>query len=136
MLRQPIQKKGLVLRPRPPSAIEEMVGGQPRGGSLSVRGERVTTGLQCALSEAGEGTVLARPDARLSGRARGVVLVAGDEAKRQSGSPVLHFSTPSLIFPPMRAWLEQPHGRRHKAPPQPCALTTNSTPRVRPVRSP
>ena len=26
--------------------------------------------------------------------------------------------------PPMRAWLEQPHGRRHKAPPQPCALTT------------
>ena len=28
-------------------------------------------------------------------------------------------------FPPMRAWLEQPHGRRHKAPPQPCALTTS-----------
>ena len=26
--------------------------------------------------------------------------------------------------PPMRAWLTQPHGRRHKAPPQPCALTT------------
>ena len=25
----------------------------------------------------------------------------------------------------MRAWLEQPHGRRHKAPPQPCVLTTN-----------
>ena len=24
----------------------------------------------------------------------------------------------------MRAWLEQPHGRHHKAPPQPCALTT------------
>ena len=24
----------------------------------------------------------------------------------------------------MRAWLEQPHGRRHKAPPQPCVLTT------------
>ena len=30
-----------------------------------------------------------------------------------------------LLLPPMRAWLEQPHGRRHKAPPQPCALTTN-----------
>ena len=105
-------------------------------GSLSARGKRAATGLQRALSEAGEDTVLARPGARLSGRARGVVLVAGDEAKRQSGSPVLHFSTPSLIFPPMRAWLEQPHGRRHKAPPQPCALTTNSTPRVRPVRSP
>ena len=29
--------------------------------------------------------------------------------------------------PPMRAWLEQPHGRHHKAPPQPCALTTTST---------
>ena len=29
-------------------------------------------------------------------------------------------------LPPMRAWLEQPHGRRHKAPPQPCALTTKS----------
>ena len=26
--------------------------------------------------------------------------------------------------PPMRAWLKQPHGRRQKAPPQPCALTT------------
>ena len=26
----------------------------------------------------------------------------------------------------MRAWLEQPHGRRHKAPPQPCALTTKA----------
>ena len=27
-----------------------------------------------------------------------------------------------LHFPPMRAWLEQPHGRHHKAPP--CILTT------------
>ena len=26
-----------------------------------------------------------------------------------------------VISPPMRAWLEQPHGRRHKAPPQPWA---------------
>jgi len=26
----------------------------------------------------------------------------------------------------MRAWLEQPHGRRHKAPPPPCTLTTIS----------
>ena len=26
-------------------------------------------------------------------------------------------------FPPMRAWLEQPHGRHHKAPPQSCTLT-------------
>ena len=25
---------------------------------------------------------------------------------------------------PMRAWLTPPHGRRHKPPPQPCALTT------------
>ena len=32
----------------------------------------------------------------------------------------------ALLLPPMRAWLEQPHGRRHKAPPQPCALTTTS----------
>ena len=24
--------------------------------------------------------------------------------------------------------LEQPHGRRHKAPPQPCALTTTESP--------
>ena len=30
-------------------------------------------------------------------------------------------------LPPMRAWLEQPHGRRHKAPPQPCALTTSTS---------
>ena len=29
-----------------------------------------------------------------------------------------------LVPPPMRAWLTPPHGRRHKAPPQPCALTT------------
>ena len=28
------------------------------------------------------------------------------------------------LAPPMRAWLTPPHGRRHKAPPQPCALTT------------
>ena len=27
----------------------------------------------------------------------------------------------------MRAWLTPPHGRRHKAPPQPCALTTTTT---------
>ena len=26
----------------------------------------------------------------------------------------------------MRAWLEQPHGRRHKAPPQPCVFTTTT----------
>ena len=31
------------------------------------------------------------------------------------------------LSPPMRAWLKQPHGRRHKAPPQPCALTTTTT---------
>ena len=76
--------------------------------SLSVRGERATIGLRRALSEASEGTVLARPEARLSGRARGVVLVADNEAKRQSGSPVRHLQMLSL----------------------------NSTPRVRPVRSP
>ena len=75
--------------------------------SLSVRGERATTGLRRALSEAGEGTVLARPEAQLSGRARAVVPVANDEAKRPSGSPPRHLSMPSM----------------------------NSTPRVRPVRS-
>ena len=31
----------------------------------------------------------------------------------------------------MRAWLTPPHGRRHKAPPLPCALTTKKA--VRPV---
>ena len=30
-----------------------------------------------------------------------------------------------FLLPPMRAWLKQPHGRRHKAPPQPCTLTIN-----------
>ena len=75
--------------------------------SLSVRGERATTGLRRALSEAGEGTVLARPETQLSGRARAVVLVANDEAKRPSGSPPRHLSMPSM----------------------------NSTSRVRPVRS-
>ena len=75
--------------------------------SLSVRGERATTGLRRALSEAGEGTVLARPEAQLSGRARAVVLVANDEAKRPSGSQPRHLSMPSM----------------------------NSTSRVRPVRS-
>ena len=39
-----------------------------------------------------------------------------------------------LPFPPMRAWLEQPHRRRHKAPPQPCALTTK--PATQPGGSP
>ena len=28
---------------------------------------------------------------------------------------------PPRLSPPMRAWLTQPHGRHHKAPPQPCA---------------
>ena len=51
--------------------------------------------------------MLARPEAQLSGRARAVVLVANDEAKRPSGSPPRHLSMPSM----------------------------NSTPRVRPVRS-
>ena len=64
--------------------------------SLSVRGERATTGLRRALSEAGEGTVLARPEAQLSGRARAVVLVANDEAKRPSGSQPRHLSMPSM----------------------------------------
>ena len=32
----------------------------------------------------------------------------------------------SAFSPPMRAWLKQPHGRRHKAPPQPCALTATA----------
>ena len=32
----------------------------------------------------------------------------------------------TAFSPPMRAWLEQPHGRHHKAPPQPCALTTTA----------
>ena len=40
----------------------------------------------------------------------------------------MHIRNP---FPPMRAWLEQPHGRRHKAPPQPCALTTGPPPEER-----
>ena len=42
-------------------------------------------------------------------------------APRQRG-PVARAG--GFLFPPMRAWLEQPHGRHHKAPPQPCALTT------------
>ena len=51
--------------------------------------------------------MLARPEAQLSGRARAVVLVANDEAKRPSGSQPRHLSMPSM----------------------------NSTSRVRPVRS-
>ena len=30
------------------------------------------------------------------------------------------------LVPPMRAWLTPPHGRRHRAPLQPCALTTQN----------
>ena len=45
-------------------------------------------------------------------------------APRQRG-PVARAG--ALLLPPMRAWLEQPHGRRHKAPPQPCVLTTTRT---------
>ena len=64
---------------------------------LPVRGERATTGLRRALSEeAGEGTVLARPEAQLPGRARAVLLVANDEAKRPSGSQPRHLSMPSM----------------------------------------
>ena len=71
-------------------------------------------GWRRAVSEAGGrwaggGTVLARPGAQLSGRARGVVLTASDAAKRRSGCPPWHLSMPSLM---------------------------NATSRVRPVRSP
>ena len=64
--------------------------------SLSVRGERATTGLRRVLCEAGEGTVLALPEAQLSGRARAVVLVANDETKRPPGSQPRHLSIPSM----------------------------------------
>ena len=33
-------------------------------------------------------------------------------------------ATGCRLVPPMRAWLTPPHGRHHKAPPPPCALTT------------
>ena len=78
------------------------------GASLSVRDDRATRGWRCAVSEAGGGTVLACPEAQLSGRARGVVLVANDSAKRRLGCSPRHLSMPSL----------------------------NSTSRVRRVRSP
>ena len=42
------------------------------------------------MSEAGGDAVLACPEAQLSDRARGVVLVANDEAKRPSGSQPRH----------------------------------------------
>ena len=45
----------------------------------------------CKLSEAGGSTVLVRSEEQLSGRARGVVLVANDESKRRSGSPPWQF---------------------------------------------
>ena len=74
--------------------------------SLPVRGERATRAWRRALSEAGGDTVLVRPEAQLSGRARGVVLIANDAAKRRSGCPPRHSPMYSL----------------------------NSTSRVRPVR--
>ena len=43
------------------------------------------------------------------------------QSPRQRG-PVVRAG--GRLPPPMRAWLEQPHGRHHKAPPPPCALTT------------
>ena len=53
---------------------------------------------------------------------------AGGQAGRRAGAQLLgrgrggYKKRAVTIFPPMRAWLEQPHGRRHKAPP--CILTT------------
>ena len=78
------------------------------GASLSVGDDKATRGWRRTVREASGGTVLARPEAQLSGRARGVVLVANDAAKRRSGCLPRHLSMPSL----------------------------NSTSRVRPVRSP
>ena len=45
-----------------------------------------------------------------------------DGVRRHSGRPPRQRGV--RLVPPMRAWLTQPHGRRYKAPPQPCALTT------------
>ena len=78
------------------------------GASLSVRDDTAIRRWRRAPSEPGGGTVLARPETQLSGRARGVVLVANDEAKRRSRSLPRHLPMNSL----------------------------NLTSRVRPVRSP
>ena len=43
----------------------------------------------------------------------------------QQRSPVAVARAGRFLFPLMRAWLEQSHGRHHKASLQPCALTTN-----------
>ena len=48
---------------------------------------------------------------------------------RRPGNGALLRARVSAFSPPMRAWLEQPHGRHHKAPPQPRALT-NTRPNV------
>ena len=55
------------------------------------RVDRATRGGDARCTRPVGSTVLARPEAKLSGRARGVVLVASDEAKRPSGSPLQHF---------------------------------------------
>ena len=65
------------------------------GASLSVRDDRATRGWRRVVSEAGGWTVLARPGAPLSGRARGVVMAANDAAKRRSGCPPRYFPMPS-----------------------------------------
>ena len=59
-----------------------------------------------------------------SRRRRSMGHVSTGRPPRQRG-PVARAG--ARLSPPMRAWLKQPHGRHHKAPPQPCALTTKAT---------
>ena len=49
---------------------------------------------------------------------KGIPLLSSLSSPSPSSSPE---TTPAT---PMRAWLTPPHGRHHKGPPQPCALTT------------
>jgi len=93
----------------PPRAALHTGTREPRGGALHT-GRRRTTTKRCCV-----------PSRAQSRRRRSMGHVKTWCPPRQRG-PVARAG--GFLLPPMRAWLEQPHGRHHKAPPQPCALTT------------
>ena len=84
----------------------------PARGACTRAGQRTTTHDDEKMLRAHMGT---NPETPIDGASE-------NRASTPATGPVARAGR--CLHPPMRAWLEQPHGRHHKAPPQPCALTT------------
>ena len=93
----------------PAASTPHAPGHQPQTPDTTHERRRTTTKRCCV------------PIRAQSRRRRSMGHVDTGRSPRQRG-PVARAG--GCLFPLMREWLKQSHGRHHKAPPQPCALTT------------